>query len=283
MGCKKNMFKTICKECDLSTLKSAIVSQGLEEAIATLNPITVFGPTNKAFKKFQGCGELSLTDILLYHVVPEKLKSCNLKNDKKYSTLLVQGGVARKVRSNVYSCPTFNNVVTINGTVVVDADIKASNGVLHKIKKVLCPPSGTIVDIAVGNPDFSILVAALIKANLVDALNDPESALTVFAPTNQAFQNLLVKLGITLNQLLELPNLADILLYHVLGQTVFSPAIRQGKTRGIPTLSGQSLDLLRCYDKIRVRDNQGILADVISPDILAENGVIHVINKVLLP
>lgn len=280
MGCKKNMFKTISRECDLQALKDAIVSQGLEEAIATLDPITVFGPTNKAFKKFEGCDQVEdLTQLLLYHVVRKYLKSSDFtKQDQKYKTMLDD----KEIRVNVYSCPTFNDVITVNGSVVVDADIKATNGVLHKIKRVLCPPAGNVAEIAVSNPDFSILVEALVAADLVDTVATTD-AITVFAPTNEAFQDLLVELGITKEELLSSPDLADILLYHVLGQTVFSPAIKCGKTKGIPTLNnGETIDLKRCKN-ICIRDKQGRLSKVILPDVLAENGVIHAIDKVLLP
>jgi len=284
------MFKTIACECDLKALRDAIVEVGLKEAIAETPDITVFGPTNKAFKKFQGCDQVAdLQSLLLYHVLGEKVKLCKLKSgtDKKYPTLLIQDEVARKVRVNVYSCPTFNNVTTVNGTIVVDEDIKAKNGVLHKIKRVLCPPAGTIAAIAAGNPEFSILVTALEVAGLLapgSPLLDPEAGLTVFAPTNAAFEALLVERGITLEQLLENPNLGNILLYHVVGQTVFSPAIKQGKTKGISTLDeGNSVSLVRCCDKILVRDNNKRMSKVILPDVLAENGVIHAVDKVLLP
>ena len=182
----------------------------------------------------------------------------------------------------MYSCPTFNDVITVNGTIVVEADIKATNGVLHKIKRVLCPPAGNVAEIAVSNPDFSILVEALVAADLVDAVatTDP---ITVFAPTNEAFEALLVELGITKEELLSSSDLPNILLYHVLGQTVFSPAIKCGKTKGIPTLNnGETIDLKRCKN-ICIRDKQGRLSKVVLPDVLAENGVIHAIDKVLLP
>lgn len=280
MGCqKKNMFKTISRECDLQALKDAIVSQGLEEAIATQDPITVFGPTNKAFKKFEGCDQVEdLTQLLLYHVVPKYLKSSDFtEENQKYKTLFND----KEVRVNVYSSPTFNDVITVNGSIVVEADIKATNGVLHKIKRVLCPPAGNVAEIAASNPDFSTLVEALVKAGLVEAVSTTDP-ITVFAPTNQAFQDLFNELGITKEELLDLPNLADILLYHVLGQTVFSPAIKCGKTRDIPTLNGKTIDLKRC-NNICIRDKKNRLSKVILPDILAKNGVIHAIDKVLLP
>jgi transforming growth factor-beta-induced protein len=277
---KRNMFETISKECDLQALRDAIVSQNLQNAIATSDPITVFGPINSAFKKFvpsPTCGDL--TQILLYHVVPQFLPTKRFVNDSKYPTLRE----GKSVRLNVYKCPIFNNVTTVNGVKIVEKNIYATNGVLQKINKVLCPPEGTIAQLVSNNPDFSILLAAVVKAGLVPALSDPNSSLTVFAPTNQAFENLLVELGITLQQLLDLPNLADILLYHVLGQTVFSVAIKEGKTWDIPTLNGKTVDFRRKCKKIDVVDQQKRRARVIGPDVLAENGVIHVIDKVLLP
>jgi transforming growth factor-beta-induced protein len=274
----KNMFKTIAKECDLQALKDAIVSQGLENTIATLDPITVFGPINSAFANFVPCEGLKLNEILLYHVVHQFLPSRKFTENKLYETKLP----GKKVRVNVYSCPTFNNVTTVNGVKIVQEDIYATNGVLHKIKKVLCPPSGTVAAVVAGNPQFSTLLAAVIKADLVAALeNTPD--LTVFAPTNAAFDALAIELGITVEQILELDNLKDILLYHVLGQVVFSAAIKNGKTNDIPTLNGKTIDLRRKSSKVCVVDQQGRKAKVIGVDILAENGVIHAIDQVLLP
>jgi len=277
----KNMFKTISRQCDLQALKDAIVSQNLEEAIATTPDITVFGPVDKAFKNFvpgPTCGD-DLKQILLYHVVPQLLPSDKFVNDTLYPTLRE----GKSLRVNVYSCPTFNNVTTVNGVKIVEEDIYATNGVLHKIKKVLCPPSGNVAEVVASNPEFSILLTAVVKAGLVEALSDPSANLTVFAPTNAAFEALLVELGITLEQLLELPNLSEILLYHVLGQVVFSAAIKNGKTKDIPTLdNGKTIDLKRKCGKIYVVDQQDRTAKVVGADVLAENGVVHAIDKVLL-
>ena len=235
---KCNMFKTISRQCDLQALTDAIVSQGLKDAIATSDPITVFGPTDCAFEKFANskrcsCGDL--TQVLLYHVVPRYLPSCQLKNDTLYDTLRKDNGVTRKVRLNVYSKP-FRKTISINGVEVVEADIKASNGVLHKIDKVLCPPCGTIYGNLKKSPEFTTLVAAIEKAGLKDALNKPDSSLTLFAPDNTAFEKLLDETGLTLQQILNSPELANILLYHVLGQTVFTVAIREGYIPRLPTL-----------------------------------------------
>lgn len=279
MGCdRNNMFKTISHECDLQVLEISLLNQGLKEAVATSDPITVFGPTNKALYKFLSDNQgADVKNALLYHVVPQYLRTKDLVPNGLYQTL--QG---QNVRSNVYSCPTFNNVTTINGVPLCYKDIKASNGVLHKIDQVLVPPAGNIPKIVTDNPDFSILLAAVAKAGLVEALAGPN--LTVFAPTNQAFEDLSAGLGLSLEQILELPTLGNILLYHVLGDVVFSAAIKEGKTKGVVTLdAGETFDLKRRCDRIMIKDYQCRHSRVIGADVLASNGVIHVIDKVLLP
>ena len=287
--CKRNMYKTIRNECDLVALTKAIKDAGLREAVSTSDPITVFGPTDYAFKNFTPgptCG--SLQETLLYHVVPQYLRAKDLKNDKLYDTLRPGSelGSQLKVRANVYKCPTFNNVVTINGVAIVEANIKATNGVLHKIEQVLCPPAGSLLDLALSNPDLSILVEAVLKANpvVIEALANPNLSLTLFAPTNQAFVALLNESGLTKEQLLNLPCLTDILLYHVLNVgTVFSPAIRCGYTDNVPTLLSNKTVTLKRKCNIKVKDELSRYSKVVSADNLTTNGVAHVVNRVLLP
>lgn len=277
------MFSVIKCECDLSDLKKALCEAGLAEAIATQDPITVFGPTNKAFRNFNPGPDCDfLPDVLLYHVVPEKLTSCKLQKqgqNQLYPTLLD----GQSVRVNVYERPIFRNVITVNGAEVVEADLKACNGVLHKIDQVLCPPAGNIVELAQMSPDLSILVELVVAAGLVDALSDPNAALTVFAPTDQAFMDLLAETGLTLDQIKASPALSQVLLYHVLGQVVFSAALKPGLTWGIPTLEGETIDICNKCQKLLIRDQLDRKSRVITKDILASNGVIHVIDKVLLP
>ena len=282
MGCdRKNMFKTISHECDLQVLEVSLLNQGLKDAVATRDPITVFGPTNKPLYKWlsDNQGE-NVQSALLYHVVPQYLRTKDITT-RLYPTLSGQS-----VRANKYSSPTFNNVTTINGVPLCYKDIKASNGVLHKIDQVLVPPTLNIPEIALSNPDFSTLVAAVVKAELVEALAGPD--LTVFAPTNKAFDDLAKELGfasgIELVGDLSAQELNAILLYHVLGSVVFSAAIKEGKTKDIQTLlEGQTIDLKRRCDKILIKDGRDRHAAVIGADVLATNGVVHAIDRVLLP
>ncbi|MZQ97295.1 MAG: LPXTG cell wall anchor domain-containing protein [Acidaminobacter sp.] len=131
-----------------------------------------------------------------------------------------------------------------------------------------------IVEIAVGNEDFSILVAALQKAELVGALQG-EGPFTVFAPTNAAFEKLLASLGITAEDLLNHPQLKEVLLYHVVSGKVLSTDLSNGMTA--PTLSGEN---------IKVDLSSGVKinsSSVTTADVMATNGVIHIIDSVLVP
>ncbi len=131
-----------------------------------------------------------------------------------------------------------------------------------------------IVAIAAGNSDFSILVAALQKADLVGALQG-KGPFTVFAPTNAAFEKLLASLGITAEQLLNHPQLKDVLLYHVVSGQVLSTDLSNGLMA--PTLNGENI-------KVDLTNGVKINASgVTTADVMATNGVIHIIDTVLVP
>ncbi|MGD2043936.1 MAG: fasciclin domain-containing protein [Acidimicrobiia bacterium] len=142
----------------------------------------------------------------------------------------------------------------------------------------------TIVDVAAGNEDFSTLVAAVEAAGLTDALADPDATLTVFAPTNEAFDAALTALGLTAEELLaDTETLTSILTYHVLGEVVTSSDIAAAGTEEIPveTLSGEELTVVVGDDgTVSFADQDAV---VTTADLEASNGVIHVIDAVLLP
>lgn len=285
--CKKNVYERVKCEKNLSMLKDAIDSEpDIKTALETADPVTLFAPTNKAFEKYfksEVCEQLSLA-ILAYHAVPKYLPSCKLENDKLYDTLLPE----TKVRVNVYQRPIFRNVITVNGAEVKEADLKAKNGVVHKIKKVLCPVFKNILELALETPELSTLVVAVQAASpaIADALANADP-LTVFAPTNEAFEKLdksLQKCGSSLAELLQnQPLLDQVLLYHVLGQSVFSVALKKGLTWGIETLQGKTMDIKRKCEDIEIIDQLHKKSKVVAADILATNGVVHLIDRVLLP
>ncbi|WP_422487003.1 fasciclin domain-containing protein [Gudongella sp. DL1XJH-153] len=270
---------------DFSILVAALQQAELVGALQGEGPFTVFAPTDAAFAKLLGelgieAGDLlahpQLAEVLLYHVVSGKVMSTDLSD----------GMMAPTLKGDNITVD-LSDGVKINSSNVVTADIEASNGVIHVIDTVLVPSDfvlsaeeeveeapGTIVDIAVGSEDFSILVAALQQAELVGALQG-EGPFTVFAPTNEAFAKLLGQLGIEAGDLLAHPQLAEVLLYHVVSGKVMSTDLSDGMMA--PTLKG---------DNITVDLEGGVKinsSNVVTADIEASNGVIHVIDTVLVP
>jgi transforming growth factor-beta-induced protein len=167
---------------------------------------------------------------------------------------------------------TIGNTVSINGSVsVTTADVEAENGVIHVVDKVILPP--TVVNIALANENFTTLVQAVVKAGLVDALS-ADGPFTVFAPTNAAFDALFAQLGISGIDDLTAEQLIPILTYHVVPGNVVSTELSNGE---VATLNGQNLSVdLSAGVKINE-------SEVIAADIQGSNGVVHVIDQVLLP
>ena len=276
----KDIVDTAIADGRFTTLVAAIQAAGLVDALKAEGPFTVFAPTDDAFAALPA-GTLDslllpenkqqLTDILLYHVVSGKVMAADVTGLSAAPTLLGKDLAVKVDMGNVY----------INEAKVIITDIETSNGVIHVIDAVLLPPaeeaaSNTIVDIAVANGRFTTLVAALQAADLVETLSG-EGPFTVFAPTDDAFA--LLPAG-TLDSLLLPENkqqLTDILLYHVVSGKVMAADV-VGLTSAT-TVLGKDLT-------ITVKDGNVYLNDtvmVIITDIEASNGVIHVIDAVLLP
>lgn len=263
---------------DFSILVTALSKANLVGALQGEGPFTVFAPTNAAFEKLLGelgitaeqlLGHPQLSEVLLYHVVSGNIKSTDLSNGLKAKTL-----------SGEEISVDLTNGVKINSSNVVSADIAATNGVIHVIDSVLVPKSfklnapSTVVDIALSNPDFSMLVSLLQKANLVSALQG-DGPFTVFAPTNAAFEKLLADLNISAADLMAQPDLAKVLLYHVVPGTVLSGDLSDGLMAN--TLNGTGL-------KFDLKSSPMVNSSKITVvDLEAGNGVVHVIDTVLVP
>lgn len=202
------------------------------------------------------------------------------------STDLEDGMTPATVNGATITVSIEGETVMINESTVTTANVEASNGVIHIIDKVLLPPTEeveeeaefdfvTVVDIALSDDDnFSILVAALTKADLVGALQG-EGPFTVFAPTNAAFAALLEALDITAEQLLDQPDLDKILLYHVVSGRVLSTDLSEGMTP--ETLNGETITI-SLDGGVFINDSEVVIADL-----QAANGVVHVIDAVLVP
>ena len=260
-----------------SILMKALEKTGLTSTIAK-NKFTLFAPTDAAFKSLfsalgiSGIDDLTaeqLTPILLYHVIDRPVFSYQLKS----GFMPTLNGAAVEVK--------LSNGVMINDAKVIRADLKALNGALHVIDKVLLPPTKNIVEIAAGNPDFSILVQAVIKADLAETLATG-GPFTVFAPTNDAFVALLAELGA--NSLDDIPVdvLTNVLLYHVVNGRVYSSDLPSGPFT-VPTLNGGTFEINASTLKIKDFNNREANLVPALLNIQATNGVIHVIDRVILP
>ena len=256
-----------------NTLEAAVGAAGLVNTLNGAGPFTVFAPTDAAFAALpSGTVETLLqdpqgllTNILLNHVAGANVLSSGLTNGQSIVTL--NSGKTVKVTIN-------NDGVFIDDAKVTVADIQTDNGVVHVIDIVLLPPN-TVVDVIIGSADHNTLEAAVGAAGLVNTLNGA-GPFTVFAPTDAAFAAL--PSG-TVETLLQDPQglLTNILLNHVAGANVLSSGLTNGQS--IVTLnSGKTVKVTINNDGVFIDD-----AKVTVADIQTDNGVVHVIDAVLLP
>lgn len=269
-----------------TTLVAAVQAAGLAETLSGEGPFTVFAPTNDAFAALpEGTvdtlllpeNKQQLVDILTYHVVPGKVTAADVVNLDEADTVLGQPVSIRTDMGKVY----------INDAEVLITDIEASNGVIHVIDSVILPEAAEgeaaaagaemmdIVNTAVADGRFTTLAAALEAAGLVETLKG-EGPFTVFAPTDDAFAALPAG---TLDSLLLPENkdqLTSILTYHVVAGKVMAADVVE--LTEAETVQGSPV-------QVRVEDGKVFIndAEVIITDIETSNGVIHVIDSVILP
>ena len=270
---EKNIVETAVAAGKFNTLATALKAAGLVDALQGEGPFTVFAPTDAAFaqlpeKPLKGLLEPksrgALTNILTYHVVPGRVTADQVVKLKNASALNGQ-----RLGINVS-----DEGVTVAGARVVTTDIQCSNGVIHVIDAVMMPSDKNIVETAVAAGSFKTLAAALTAAELVEALGG-DGPFTVFAPTDEAFAALPAG---TVDALLLPENreqLVSILKYHVVSGRVYSDQLEKGQVKA---LSGAQLEI--------DLNKQGAFINrskVTAADIETRNGVIHVIDKVLLP
>jgi transforming growth factor-beta-induced protein len=249
------------------TLLSAIESTGLTTTLQFLGPFTTFAPTDAAFANLPD-GLLAsltteqLTEVLLYHVIGNDITSGDLSPQQTVESL-----------SGESLFITANGGVTVNGaSAVIAADVDASNGTIHAIDEVLIPNAFlNIVEIAQKNYELTTLVDLVIDADLAATLSG-EGPFTVFAPINSAFEDISEALeGLTAEEV------SDVLTYHVIEDYIESGDIPAGETI-IPTVNGESVTINNSNGTVTVNG-----ANVITVDLAGTNGVIHLIDAVLLP
>lgn len=268
---------------DLSLLVEAVTAAGLAETLQGAGPFTVFAPTNAAFTAL--LGELGvtkeqlfadtalLTSVLTYHVVPAQVPRDQVPLGSAITT--VQGGVFKVESANGQLTVTDGRNRT---SLVTATDLTASNGVVHLVDRVLLPANQDIVQLAQSLPQFSTLVEAVVAANLQATLSSA-GPFTVFAPTNDAFAALLAELGLTKSQLLaDTALLTQVLTYHVLPQRVLRAEIPIDTP--VATIEGDTLSI---GADLAITDQRGRRANIVTADVLASNGVVHAIDRVILP
>lgn len=299
----RNIVEIAVSNPNFSSLVAAVLKTGLAGALS--NPsanLTVFAPSNSAFAQLPAPfnnatnigaitnpAEISfLTNVLLYHVLGAEVFSYQVSNGRSSAVTIKPAGSSND--NTIYFSKTFG-LIRVNGqSDVIWANLNASNGVIHVINKVLLPPSKTIAEIAIADPNnFSTLVAALVKTNLAGVFGGAGD-FTVFAPVNAAFAQLPAPFNnvSNINGIIDpsqIDALANILKYHVVGSRYFTWDL--GILKRITTLANapyNKVTTILGYNNGWVKgDDNNNFAKINPADILATNGVIQVIDKVLLP
>jgi uncharacterized surface protein with fasciclin (FAS1) repeats len=273
----KSITEIVVSDPNFSLLKQAVVRAGLANALST-GSLTVFAPDNAAFAAsgidsalISTIDPIDLADILTYHVVGSKIMSSGVPTSDTVNSL--EG-------TNLYVSKNSNGVF-VNGIKVKTADINASNGVIHVISSVIDDiPTENIAEIVTNDPNFSTLLAAVNKAGLASVFLG-EGKYTVFAPTNDAFAAAGLTPDVINSPSLPVAAVVAILKAHVIGTNVFASDLIQGATA--PTLQpNATLTIGTNPPSIKLVGGVNTEAsNITEANIIATNGVIHVIDKVL--
>ncbi len=283
---KQGNIAEVAKEQGFNALLAAVTKAGIGATLTDANAqLTVFAPTDQAFTTLatqlgfanatamvDALPASALQNILTYHVL----------GTKKLAADLIAGGPTQATAYSFANAPARLNFDFTSGVKITDAaltvatvvtpNVAASNGVIHAVDKVLVPPGVlNIVQMAQVNPLFSSLVGAVVATNLQGTLSGT-GPFTVFAPTNAAFT--------AAPQNLTTAQLSTVLTYHVLGSQVLSTQIPFGTP--VATVAGQNITI-NAGTPPTIKDTTAVQAKVVAVDVRASNGVIHVIDKVLIP
>ncbi|MCU0715870.1 MAG: fasciclin domain-containing protein [Pirellula sp.] len=271
---QKNIVETAVEAGSFKTLAAALTAADLVDAVKGPGPFTVFAPTDEAFAKLpKGTVETllkpenksKLQDILKYHVVKGKVMAADV--------VKVKGAVA--LNGQRIDVKVDGGKVSVDSANVVKTDIGCTNGVIHVIDSVILPASDAIPVVADKAGKFKTLLAAVKAAGLAEALSG-EGPFTVFAPTDEAFAKIPQA---TIADLLKPENkekLAAILKYHVVSGRVYSEDAVAAKSAN--TLQGAAVAIKATDKGAFVND-----AKIIATDVDASNGVIHIIDTVIMP
>lgn len=287
-----NIVEVLSTRKYFSGLVSLLSEYNLNETLTDGN-YTIFAPSNYALKRIahrlDGLTEAQIKEVLLYHVTQGKVFSADLSNNQEVATLRPGSNVTVKIKTKGKGNRGYKTIY-INDSKVKKADVVASNGVIHIIDDVLLPDDlvfNTIVDVLGDNGKFYKLVGLLIDYNLTDTLRSMDN-LTLVAPTNGAFSDIKSELK-RLSGDDDATKVASVLKYHVLDSSVKSDQV----------VDGQSYSTLYPNDTItasitekswgwgRKQKTKTVIefndAVVVNKDIEASNGIIHGVDKVLIP
>lgn len=269
-----NIAGIVANNASFSILNTAITRAGLGSALSS-GSLTVFAPDNAAFEAsgitaatVNALPVASLDSILKYHVLATQVSSTGVPASDAVSTLLGTKLFASRNTNGVF----------VNGIKVKTADLAASNGVVHVIEKVLIPPTKTIAQIVSADTSFSILLAAVVKAGLADAVSQP-GKYTVFAPTNAAFRAAGFADAAAINAA-STATITAVVKQHVLSTNVFAGDLTEGATP--TTLQANTLTVNLGPARVKVSSSANPSSNITSANIVTTNGVIHVIDRVLL-
>lgn len=300
-GVKPTIAQVAVAMPGFSQLEAAAIKGGVAVVLSNKNPndpsgaYTVFAPTNDAFARLglvnpQDLNALQtpfLTNVLLYHV----------NNGNTLQTALTGGASIPSLLGPTKRIINRGGDFYVNGSKILATNVQADNGTVHVIDKVLLASGANIAQTAIFfaqakgfiNPELSFLVEAVVYCDLVGALSDPTANYTVFAPTNQAFKDLGVILGVPLNQpsdIRKLPKdvVTQVLLSHVFnlaGGGKFTSELNAGT---ITALNGKSVTLGAFTNGTLTVKGSGnsVPANMAIPDVQTTNGVVHVIDRVIL-
>ena len=298
----QNIVQVAQGNASFSTLVAAVTKANLATTLSGTGPFTVFAPTNDAFAKlappFNNATNITaitsqaqidqLRGILLYHVVGANLKAADIATGASTRTTArpasTVGGTATN-DNTLYLTKNSTGVFLNGSTRVVTADVSASNGVIHAIDNVLMPPSQTIAGLVTSSassttaPEFTLLLEALQRpaaSAILAAAGSASSNVTVFAPTDAAFRALL---GTAPLSSVSDADLTAILSRHVISGRVFSSDLTPGT---VATLGG-NVTVAAAGTGFTVRGGNGTAATITAANLLATNGVVHVINQVIQP
>ncbi|CAH0335970.1 hypothetical protein FVB9288_01641 [Flavobacterium sp. CECT 9288] len=277
---------TAVKAPNLTVLVQALTRANLATTLQGTGSFTVFAPTDAAFNAFLTANNFTsinqvpqdvLTRILLNHVVSGTVKSTDLQTGyvKTLATSATSGTNTMSMYVNLASGVRLNGVAS-----VTTPDVMASNGVIHIVDAVINLPS--IVTHATANPNFTSLVGALTGAgqpNFVATLS-ATGPFTVFAPTNAAFTSLNTELAPGGIASVSAANLTRVLNYHVVNGNILATALTAGT---LPTLQTPQTFTVTLTGGAKITDVRNRVANVTATDVQCSNGVIHVLDKVLLP